>query len=210
MLSFLISWIEKSTTSLRIMIISSLCLNRNWRLCGIIGSGLEDLQWFVTFSLNIKVVLLTSEMFGQFTRENAETPAATPSLPRYKGAGTSNRKNLLDFFQSLRTGSCGDVRVRLGRLSEMVNTSMIESLDFLVSKENSDVEDWHRVLKTDFKALACSKNLNPETTTVERVDLDINSPKRRSFGNLLGESAWGRSPVYSFYLMHLAHISIRR
>jgi hypothetical protein len=90
-------------------------------------------------------------MFGQFTRENARETLAqspTPNQSLYNGAGT--RKNLLDFFQSLRTGLCGGIRVRLGRLSEMVNTSMIESLDFLVSAENSDVEDWHRVLKTDF------------------------------------------------------------
>jgi hypothetical protein len=73
-------------------------------------------------------VLLTSEMFGQFTRENAnaQTPAATPNLPRF--TGTSNRKNLLDFFQSLRTGTCGGIRVRLGRLSEMINTSMVFAL----------------------------------------------------------------------------------
>lgn len=101
------------------------------------------------------VVLLTREMFGQFTRENFGNPsnASKTTLPAYpprfgrNGYQSNNtvRKNLLDFMMSLRTGVCGGVRVRLGRLSEMINTSMIESLDFLVSTENSDVEDWHQV-----------------------------------------------------------------
>lgn len=58
------------------------------------------------------------------------------------GGGSGSKRNLLNFMMSLRSGLCGGVRVRLGRLTEMVNTACIQSLDFLVSAENSDYEDW--------------------------------------------------------------------
>lgn len=79
---------------------------------------------------------------------------------------------------SLRTGVCGGVRVRLGRLSEMVNTSKIESLDFLVSTENSDVEDWHSVLKADLQPLV-QKNYMTETGGSERSREESARPRRR-------------------------------
>ncbi|KAG0069163.1 hypothetical protein BGZ89_003405 [Linnemannia elongata] len=44
----------------------------------------------------------------------------------------------------LTNGVCNGVRVRLGRLSEMVNTSCIESLDFLVNKKDID---WVGILR---------------------------------------------------------------
>ncbi|KAG0376976.1 hypothetical protein BGX24_006909 [Mortierella sp. AD032] len=55
-----------------------------------------------------------------------------------------NKRNLLNFFMNLRSGVCNGVRVRLGRLSEMVNTSCIESLDFLVNKKDID---WMGILR---------------------------------------------------------------
>jgi hypothetical protein len=51
------------------------------------------------------------------------------------------QQNLLKFFMSLRKGVCGNVSVRVGRLSDFVPTSCIESLDFL--KTNS--AEWKKI-----------------------------------------------------------------
>jgi hypothetical protein len=55
----------------------------------------------------------------------------------------SSKRNLFNFMMSLRSGVCNGVRIRLGRLSEMINTACIESLDFLISSHESN---WHHVL----------------------------------------------------------------
>lgn len=75
------------------------------------------------------VVMLTDQMLG--------------ALRSNKNQRNSSKRNLFNFMMSLRSGICGGARVRLGRLSEMINTACIESLDFLTS---SDQENWHCVL----------------------------------------------------------------
>ena len=75
------------------------------------------------------VVMLTNQMLG--------------ALKSNKFQRNSSKRNLFNFMMSLRSGVCGGVRVRLGRLSEMINTACIQSLDFLTS---SDQENWHLVL----------------------------------------------------------------
>jgi len=67
-----------------------------------------------------------------------------PILNNTKLIGMNNKKNLLNLMMSLRSGVCGGVRVRLGRLTSMINTANIQSLDFLVG---SNKEDWHHILK---------------------------------------------------------------
>ena len=99
------------------------------------------------------VVLLTHAMMGnlktvqnnQFSR-GATTPLSatgnnssffnsSSSLPTAGLFSTGHRKrSLLNFMMSLKSGSCQGVRVRLGRLQEMVGTSCVESLDFLTHK----------------------------------------------------------------------------
>jgi hypothetical protein len=79
-------------------------------------------------------VLLTNDMLGGLTRHQNWNSSS----------GDSSRKNLLNHFMNLRSGRCGNVRVRLGRLAELVNTSNIESLDFLINK--SDL-DWETILR---------------------------------------------------------------
>lgn len=54
-----------------------------------------------------------------------------------------DQRALLNFIMTLRTGVCNNVRVRLGKLPEMINTSCIISLDFLVDK--TDI-DWKNIL----------------------------------------------------------------
>jgi phosphorylase kinase alpha/beta subunit len=58
--------------------------------------------------------------------------------------GTNEAKALLEFMMKLKTGYVNGIRVRLGHINEMVNTSCITSLDFLSSK--SDV-DWVGILR---------------------------------------------------------------
>ena len=75
------------------------------------------------------VVMLTNQMLG--------------ALRSDKQQRNTSKRNLFNFMMSLRSGICGGVRIRLGRLSEMINTACIENLDFLTS---SDQENWHSVL----------------------------------------------------------------
>ncbi|KAF9157450.1 hypothetical protein DFQ26_008716 [Actinomortierella ambigua] len=100
------------------------------------------------------VVLLTHAMLGGLRRSRAfsshgsELDAQRLTTWRKASLGSShqkdNKRNLLNFFMTLRSGVVNGVRVRLGRLSEMVNTSCIESLDFLVTKKDID---WLGILR---------------------------------------------------------------
>ncbi|KAI1320532.1 hypothetical protein EDD11_000494 [Mortierella claussenii] len=99
------------------------------------------------------VVLLTHAMLGGLSKSRAfssQTDVDAQRLTTWRksslGSNThkDNKRNLLNFFMTLRSGVCNNVRVRLGRLSEMVNTSCIESLDFLVTKKDID---WLGILR---------------------------------------------------------------
>ncbi|KAF9540563.1 hypothetical protein EC957_004001 [Mortierella hygrophila] len=98
-------------------------------------------------------VVLTHAMLGGLTKSHSfahQNGADAHRLTTWRKAslGSSpqkdNKRNLLNFFMNLRSGVCNGVRVRLGRLSEMVNTSCIESLDFLVNKKDID---WMGILR---------------------------------------------------------------
>jgi phosphorylase kinase alpha/beta subunit len=89
-------------------------------------------------------------------------------------------------MMSLRSGVCGGVRIRLGRLSETINTSCIESLDFL---RNSEQEDWHSILK-QYQGRPVAANLgveSPPSATRSRSIKRGRSVKRMS-GSGLGLS----------------------
>ncbi|KAI9345534.1 glycosyl hydrolases family 15-domain-containing protein [Obelidium mucronatum] len=91
-------------------------------------------------------VMLTREMLGGL--KSSKDPSETQ---RWRYNHRDSKRNLLNFMMSLRSGMCGGVRVRVGRLSEMINTSCIESLDFLVNSETvGETEDWHSVLKGEW------------------------------------------------------------
>ncbi|KAF9423729.1 hypothetical protein BGZ94_008206 [Podila epigama] len=97
-------------------------------------------------------VLLTHAMLGGISRSRSRSFASEEGSQlttwRKASLGSSpqkdNKRNLLNFFMNLRSGVCNGVRVRLGRLSEMINTSCIESLDFLVNKKDID---WMGILR---------------------------------------------------------------
>lgn len=96
------------------------------------------------------VIMLTNQMLGNL---DDEYTAKADERWRYTPSG---RRNLLNFIISLNTGMCKGSRVRVGRLSEMVNTACIESMDFLLSKDN----DWHEILKRGHSQAA--KNLKDD------------------------------------------------
>lgn len=83
------------------------------------------------------VVVLTHALLGSMQNQlqDSETYPLTMTQP------DRSKKNLLNFFMNLRCGDCNGVRVRLCRLTESVNTSNIESLDFLVNQP-----EWENIL----------------------------------------------------------------
>ncbi|KAI8907934.1 glycosyl hydrolases family 15-domain-containing protein [Gorgonomyces haynaldii] len=88
-------------------------------------------------------VMLTSEMIGAI-----DGHPATKDTQRWRFSPSSSRRNLMNFMMSLRSsGVCNGVRVRVGRLSEMVNTACVESMDFLVESDTHNVHDWHGILR---------------------------------------------------------------
>ncbi|KAJ3135016.1 hypothetical protein HK100_003153 [Physocladia obscura] len=92
------------------------------------------------------VVMLTREMLGDFSSSKDQS-----DQQRWRYNHRDSKRNLLNFMTSLRSGMCGGVRVRVARLSEVVNTACIESLDFMVSPESAgETEDWHTVLKGEW------------------------------------------------------------
>ncbi|KAG0202868.1 hypothetical protein BGX28_004744 [Mortierella sp. GBA30] len=110
-------------------------------------------QYWVSPGRPTMTVLLTHAMLGGLTRSRnlaSQTDTNGQGMTTWRRAslGSSslkdNKRNLLNFFMTLRSGVCNNVRVRLGRLSEMVNTSCIESLDFLVTKKDID---WLGILR---------------------------------------------------------------
>jgi phosphorylase kinase alpha/beta subunit len=73
------------------------------------------------------VVILNNEMLGNIDRDDSG----------FLDQG-SGKRNLLNFLISIKsTQVCNGTRVRVGRLSEMVNTACVESLDFLVTSKAS-------------------------------------------------------------------------
>ncbi|KAG5462798.1 MAG: glycosyl hydrolases family 15-domain-containing protein [Olpidium bornovanus] len=99
----------------------------------------------------IMICLLTNAMLGgakipqQKTVPQEQARANLSSKRNLVLPGSGNdKRNLLHFMMTLRTGMCNGVRVRLGRLAEMVSTSFIESLDFLVNKNEID---WFGILR---------------------------------------------------------------
>ncbi|KAG0323867.1 hypothetical protein BGZ99_002400 [Dissophora globulifera] len=110
-------------------------------------------QYWVYPGRPTMTIMLTHAMLGGLSRSrsfSSQTDADAQRLTTWRkasfgsGPQKDNKRNLLNFFMALRTGVCNNVRVRLGRLSEMVNTSCIESLDFLVTKKDID---WLGILR---------------------------------------------------------------
>jgi phosphorylase kinase alpha/beta subunit len=134
-------------------------------------------NWFYPGRPTI-VVLLSHELVG---------------TNRTTSGNDASKKNLLNFFTTLRGGYCGGIRVRLSRLSETINTSNIESLDFLVNKPDID---WQQIIrsahlsKTYKKRLAYDKSKTQASTPGGGAS-GGRTPKRKNttfYGNSLAST----------------------
>ncbi|KAJ3400280.1 hypothetical protein HDU80_007107 [Chytriomyces hyalinus] len=143
------------------------------------------------------VVMLTNQMIGGL-RSNKELA----SNQRWRYNHRDSKRNLLNFMMSLRSGMCGGVRVRVGRLSEMINSSCIESLDFLVSSEAmGETEDWHSVLKGEWHQPLLKRLQTDVATQAPTPSVRGRSLRRKSSGDMSGfiASSITKSPLKSPY-----------
>ncbi|KAJ3232420.1 hypothetical protein HDU78_007167 [Chytriomyces hyalinus] len=143
------------------------------------------------------VVMLTNQMIGGL-RSSKELA----SNQRWRYNHRDSKRNLLNFMMSLRSGMCGGVRVRVGRLSEMINSSCIESLDFLVSSEAmGETEDWHAVLKGEWHQPLLKKLQTELVAQQPTPSVRGRSLRRKSSGDISGflASSITKSPLKSPY-----------
>lgn len=84
-------------------------------------------------------ILLTHRMLDNLSQSAPAHSVSRGSEGQSEGASGGlagvKKSTLLDLMMSLRSGYCAGVRVRLGRLQEMLPTSCVESLDFLPAIE---------------------------------------------------------------------------
>ncbi|TPX56330.1 hypothetical protein PhCBS80983_g04610 [Powellomyces hirtus] len=154
-------------------------------------------HWFSTGRPTM-TVMLTREMLGGLRG------ADIGSQKWRSSSAHSSGRNLLNFMMSLRSGNVGGVRVRCGRLGDMINTACISSLDFLVSTENSDYEDWDTLLKgeeadQDLSKLSYSPR-DTEETSKERIrsaSTDRRRTRRRSSMDIVVPKSPLASPWFS-------------
>jgi len=92
---------------------------------------MEVQKFYLTMDNDIIIGHFKDEL--QFVRNNWNLPGRpTMFLVLTKSMFNSvNRKNLLNLMVSLKSGVCNRVRVRLGRMKEMINSSCVDNLDFL-------------------------------------------------------------------------------
>ncbi|RCI02792.1 hypothetical protein CU098_004590 [Rhizopus stolonifer] len=131
-------------------------------------------------------VVLTSAMLGESTINDPTGPStANRGLNAAIISADSAKKNLLNFFMNLRSGECNGVRVRLSRLTETVNTSNIESLDFLVSKPDVD---WSSILTRKYHGNHYSRRRLNDSNVQSGTHTPAKTPRRKSVfgGKLLG------------------------
>jgi phosphorylase kinase alpha/beta subunit len=132
------------------------------------------------------VVMLNKQMLGNIDRVDTE-----------KGIYDSGKRNLLNFLISIKSsGICHGTRVRVGRLSEMINTACVETLDFLVNSGSESSEDWDSILKgkqqksgmeklkfSETTYFARNRSLSTRSRTIRtEQDLPLKSPLAKSLG----------------------------
>ncbi|KAI8814804.1 glycosyl hydrolases family 15-domain-containing protein [Cladochytrium replicatum] len=136
------------------------------------------------------MVMLTNEMLGNLRVKGN----------RRHGTRFSSNRNLLNFMMSLRSGICGGVRVRVGRLTELISTACIESLDFLVGSNSN----WYETLNLQlFHTVSTALPLSEKDDDLQ-VGGRTTTPRRRTVrraGDRTSfHSSGSRSPLTSpFY-----------
>ena len=113
----------------------------------------------------------------------------------------AEQKNLLNLLLSLRSGVIGGVRVRLGRMSEVISTACIETLDFLLNPSKGNVSDALSHLR---ESRIVSGKATQGTTFFTPADGVADEPKRRrtlkrrsSSGEVDKSGSGSKSPLTS-------------
>ncbi|KAI7898371.1 glycosyl hydrolases family 15-domain-containing protein [Cokeromyces recurvatus] len=119
-------------------------------------------------------IVLTNAMLGDINRKEVAPADCSASLTNALLSSDASKKNLLNFFMNLRSGECNGVRVRLSRLTETVNTSNIESLDFLINKPDVN---WSLILSSN-------KSYHRYHEGYRRLGFDENSTLNSPAGSL--------------------------
>ena len=165
------------------------------------------------------VIMLTNEMMGRtfskykqnpvttgiigsprIDEEFKMTPTVNPPDIRNKYPKTfQNKKNMLNLMMSLRSGVCGGVRVRLGRLTDLISTACIESLDFLATYSDIALTKsyWHHLLKGTLQSADRKLLDNTEAAIHQPTPTRLRSLKRRSFVEIDPNRSASKSPLTS-------------
>ncbi|CEP11521.1 hypothetical protein [Parasitella parasitica] len=124
------------------------------------------------------VVLLSHSLLGTTKQSNNIL---------ISNSADDSKKNLLNFFTNLRGGcACeGEVRVKLCRLAETINTSNIQSLDFLINKPEVN---WKRILRVAHASRTYKKKLGYNESKTQ-----ASTPGHRTPGGA-GSMSGGRTP----------------
>jgi phosphorylase kinase alpha/beta subunit len=131
------------------------------------------------------VVVLSHALLG--TAKSNKTTAKNNNSNNILHNSDASKKNLLNFFTNLRGGvACeGNVRVKLCRLAETINTSNIESLDFLINKPEVN---WKRILR-----VAHASRVNKKKLGYNESKTQASTPGHRTPGGASGGHG-GRTP----------------
>ncbi|KAJ1658122.1 hypothetical protein IWQ61_002587 [Dispira simplex] len=145
------------------------------------------------------VILLTHQMFNHgYDPSLAMQQATPPDSPQHDSQFTSSQRHLLHFMMNMRSGVCcnGTVRVRLGNLTEMIPTSSIESLDFLVNKNEVD---WLGILRgcPTLSRTGSSSRLRDlgSTSHSPGLDTDATTGRLRRNTSVYGMNSGLKTPV---------------
>ena len=100
------------------------------------------------------VIMLTNSMLSGLSKTTLKNSSGSlvtrTSTVISEPKMINNKRNLLNFMMSLRSGLCGGVRVRLGKIGELINTACVESLDFLLNPAKGDVDDVLGILRESY------------------------------------------------------------
>ena len=95
---------------------------------------LEFQKFYTTMDNDLIVEMFKDEL--QFVRSNWNLPGRPTMTVMLTNAMfySANMKHLLNLMVSLKSGICNRVRVRVGRIKELIHTSCIDEMDFLSHK----------------------------------------------------------------------------
>jgi hypothetical protein len=122
------------------------------------------------------VIILTKSRMGELNPYKGKGPL--PGIAQDAGSIQPERKNLFNLLTSLRSGTCNGVRVRLSRLVESINTSCIESLDFLQHNSHHSKTDISPAVFSSFKHSFGLSNVSKKLQFSEKATKG-SKPKKR-------------------------------